>query len=155
MIIPKHVAENLPRLRRFANSIRGLYGFPVFLVGSALSGSNPSPRDWDLRLILPNEEFTRHFGDYEKWSHEGTSGLWTDIRWKWSDECVKLSKQGWRECGLNIDFQIYPQDFADLMFPLHSFPRMQVDSRIMKTATKTTPQVDKYNPSSSIVGVRS
>ena len=127
--IPRHVEENLSSLQRFANKTRGLYGFPIYLVGSALSGSNSNPRDWDIRLILPNDEFDRHFGDHNKWMWEGTSGQWTEIRWKWSDACVKLSKQGYYECRLNIDFQIYPEEYADTVYPESSFPRMQIDTR--------------------------
>jgi hypothetical protein len=128
-MMPKHVEENLGRLQRYANNLRGYFGTPVYLVGSALNGTNPNPRDWDVRIILPDEDFERHFGDVDAWCHEGTSGQWTEIRWRWSDACVRGSKQGWRECALNIDFQIYPESYADIIYPEGSFPRIKLDTR--------------------------
>lgn len=123
---PEHVKAKLVVLRRWANALRGYYGVPVYLCGSALSGSNPNPRDWDIRLTLSEEQWRKRFGDPWKWEEEGGSGKWTDIRWKWSDECVKNSEQGYRRTGLNIDFQIYPAAHARQY--AHR-PKLRLDTR--------------------------
>lgn len=126
--IPPHVKDHLFHFRRWANALRGYYGVPVYLVGSALSGNNAKPRDWDIRIELSDEDFARRFGDPQAWETEGGTGKWTDIRWRWSDECVKRTKDGWRMTGLNIDFQIYPRSHVKLMYP-RSLPRLRLDTR--------------------------
>jgi hypothetical protein len=129
-MIPKHVTDNLGVLQKFANNLRGYFGAPVYLVGSALSGKTAEPRDWDIRIILEDEDFDRHFGDPQQWNREGITGEWTELRWRWSDACTRASKQGWRECGLNIDFQIYPRFYADAQYPEgKGFPRLKIDTR--------------------------
>lgn len=125
--IPKHVQDNLNRLRRWANTLRQLYpDTPIYLVGSALSGSNPNPRDWDIRIIVPDEEFVIRFGNVEEWEIEGATGEWTDIRWKWADECIKRVKSGWGATGLNIDFQIYPESHTKRVYP-DDLPKLRLD----------------------------
>lgn len=126
--IPDHVQNRLKALRRWANGLRGYYGAPIYLVGSALSGSNPSPRDWDVRVTLADQDFARRFGDVEKWEDEGGTGKWTTIRWRWSDECVKNSKQGSAHTGLNIDFQIYPRPHVRRFYRAN-LPRLKLDTR--------------------------
>lgn len=126
--IPKHVKQELGLLNRYANGLRGLYGVPIYLVGSALSGTNKNPRDWDIRIILPDDDFTIKFGDVNQWKQEGVTGLWTKLRWNWSDTCVKLSKDGYKQCGLNIDCQIYPQSHSDAVYP-KSLPKLKIDTR--------------------------
>jgi hypothetical protein len=126
--IPEHVKKNLGRLHRWANGIYGLYGVPVYLVGSALSDSNPDPRDWDVRITLPDKEFAVRFGDPQAWVTEGATGIWTRVRWHWADECVKRAKSGWYACRLNIDFQIYPRSHVRRIYPA-SFPRLRIDTR--------------------------
>jgi hypothetical protein len=96
------------QLHSFANGTRGLYGLPVYLCGSALKWGMAEPRDWDIRLQMPDAEFLRRFGDPKDWASEGHTGKWTAVRWRWSDECVKQAAVGSRHTGLNIDFQIYP-----------------------------------------------
>lgn len=70
---------------------------------------NVHPRDWDLRIEMPDEDFTRRFSSAMEWITEGGTGQWTIIRWTWSDECVKRTKDAWAATGLNVDFQIYPK----------------------------------------------
>ena len=115
----------------WANSIRGLYGQPVFLVGSQITGKE-NPRDIDVVCAIPDDEFTIRFGDVNEWCQEGVTGLWTEIRWKWSDECIKRWKEGSLECGqgYNIDFKI--QLFCQFkgFGHIHKlFPPVKLDTR--------------------------
>lgn len=126
--IPDHVKNNLISLRKFANELSAIYDAPVYLVGSALSGNNPTPRDWDIRIILKDKEFEKRFGNVEKWEIEGRLGTWTHIRWNWSDECVARSKRGWEISHLNIDFQIYPKHYSDNKYS-KSLPKLQINTR--------------------------
>jgi len=126
--VPEHVKKHLFGLRKLGNGLRGLYGVPVFLVGSALNGTNPKPRDWDIRIMLSDAEFKRRFGiTAHEWSNEGLTGKWTEGRWRWSDECVKQTKAAWRDTGLNIDLQIYPRWYADRHY--RTYPRLRIDTR--------------------------
>lgn len=112
---PEHLRRNRDRLRlmrRRAREIARFYCVPVWLCGSALLDCNAKPRDWDIRLTLPDDDFARRYGDPEKWEREGSTGEWTDVRWRWSNDCVKRSKQESLALGLNIDLQIYPASHA-------------------------------------------
>lgn len=109
--LPRHLQDNpkrLNKLRRFANEMANFYRTPVYLCGSAMIDFNCEPRDWDIRIEMGHRDFKRRFGDPWQWMTEGGTGNWTQLRWKWSDECVKRTKDGWGRTGLNIDFQIYP-----------------------------------------------
>jgi hypothetical protein len=123
--IPVHVQEELSVLKRWANRLAGHYGAHVYLVGSALEGDNPKPRDWDIRINMSDEDFAVRFGDVDTWTTEGGTGEWTDVRWRWSRECTKTTKDGWHSCGLNIDFQIYPLSHVERVYP---FERLQLDT---------------------------
>lgn len=125
--LPKHVIDNLPRLVRWANIQRAYYGFPVYLVGSALSGSNPLPRDWDIRITLTNKAFSIRFGDPQQWEYEA-GGDWTQVRWRWADECTRATKSAWAWTRLNVDFQIYPALHVKKLYP-STLPRLRLDSR--------------------------
>jgi hypothetical protein len=115
--LPKHLQTKtapvyLWLLRRWANGLRGHYGVPVYLCGSALNPENPSPRDWDVRLRLPDGQWPVRFGGTAaEWIEQGSSGDWGPVRWRWSDECVKKTKEGWKATHLNIDFQLYPASY--------------------------------------------
>lgn len=107
--LPLHVKEQLPILRIYAEVLEKTFNVPIYLVGSALRYGNIFPRDWDIRARLTNIAFTERYGDYKLWYKETKLGLeYTEPIIKWSDECVKLTKQGWEITQLNIDFQIVP-----------------------------------------------
>jgi hypothetical protein len=95
-------------LRRYANIISGKFALPVYLVGSALTKEDP--RDYDLRVKIPNKEFEkRYFCDSaEQWMLRFQSGLYDESNWLWAKDNVKITKRGWTFCRLNIDFQAYP-----------------------------------------------
>ena len=129
--LPEHLRTKAGRirlraLRRLGNRIAAFYGVPVYLCGSALLDFNASPRDWDIRATLPDAEFKRRFGDWKAWDTEGQTGKYTEIRWRWSDRCVKDSKDGYNVTGLNIDCQIYPASHAQ---HYRKRPRLRIDSR--------------------------
>lgn len=126
---PRHLQENHGRrwlFIRWANFIRGLYGVPIYLVGSALQEYNSDPRDWDIRIRLSNEAFRIRFGDPDDWTAQGGTGLWTRVRWRWADECVKRTKNAWRHIHENVDFQIYPPAYWRTFAGL---PRLRLDTR--------------------------
>lgn len=127
--LPRHMTRGSAwfSLYRFANSLRGLYGQPVYLCGSALRPDNPDPRDYDIRIMLPDEQFRARYGDPRKWEDEGAIGNWTRVRWRWSDDCSKQSKRGWAETRLNVDVQVYPASHARNLY--QNKRRIRIDTR--------------------------
>jgi hypothetical protein len=129
--VPRYVSpvvrERWAALQRLGNGLRGLYGAPVFLCGSALDRNNDDPRDIDVRIMLSDAEFRRRYGDPIKWMTEGGTGRWTTVRWRWSDDCTKQSRKAWRETKLNIDIQVYPQFHADTLYAKKR--RVRLDTR--------------------------
>jgi hypothetical protein len=113
-------------LQRWANGVRGLYGVPVWLVGSALRDDNADPRDWDIRLRLSDAAFRARYGPPLAWVAQGTSGLWERTRWRWSDDCTKMSREGAVYTRLNIDFQVYPRAYWERFV---GEGRMRLDTR--------------------------
>jgi len=118
--------ERLKRLRAFANALRGRYGVPIYLCGSALLDVNEEPRDWDMRAALDEADFARFYGDANQWEQDGRTGAWTSVRWKWSDDMVKQSRDGYRRTLMNIDFQVYPAKHAAAY---KNLPRFRLDTR--------------------------
>lgn len=84
----------------------------MWLVGSALKDGNAKPRDWDIRIVLSEQAFARRFGDSDIWQEEAVTGRWTDVRWRWSNECIKQGVWASGYSGLNVDFQIFPATVA-------------------------------------------
>jgi len=124
---PPHVLANLPRLRAYANGLAAFYGHPVHLVGSALAACNEQPRDWDVRITIPDEEFERRYGHYADWVKEAALGTYTRVRWSWAEDCKKKTQDGWRDTGLYIDFQVY----CEMHVLAHSYnrrPRFRLDT---------------------------
>lgn len=120
-------------LVRWANEIRGFYGHSVYLVGSQVRGTE-KPRDIDVCCILPDDEFEMRYGDVDQWIEEGESGMWTDIRWNWSDDVIKKWKHGMEYCNrskqgfkYNIDFKVIPQKHHDECYK--GDERLKLDSR--------------------------
>jgi hypothetical protein len=125
--LPSHVNEVIAaKMTRWANRMRGRYGAPVYLCGSALREDNPDPRDWDFRITLPDEDFARRFGPAIEWDSEGKTGDWGRTRFRWSDQCVKDTKDAWAWIHVNADVQIYPQSYVDTYHA--DSPRVRVDS---------------------------
>lgn len=131
--LPSHLKSNPELLRNFrsqANGLRGLYGEPVYLVGSALLEPNTKPRDWDIRIELPDDVFSVKYGNIDDWITEGENGNWSQVRWRWSDDCVKQSRKISAALGLNVDFQVYPIGYAKMFY--WKQPRARLDTRSRK-----------------------
>jgi hypothetical protein len=107
--------------------MRARFGHPVYLCGSALRDDNREPRDWDIRIILPDAAFARRYGSVAAWRREGETGCWTDVRHRWSKECTRYARNGVRCTGLNIDLQVYPASYARDTFG--ALPRLRLDDR--------------------------
>lgn len=116
----------LGRLRAWADGIAGFYGAPVYLVGSALQDHNEHPRDWDIRVEMPDDDFSARFGSVEAWTTEAVTGQWGECRWRWSAECVKRTRDAWRWAMVNVDFQIYPLTHAERAYG--KMPKLRLDS---------------------------
>ncbi len=126
---PEHLAnrrELLHHLRRWANIVYAQYGAPVYLCGSALRTDNENPRDWDIRVRLPSKVFTVRYGSPDEWWQEGQTGFWTQIRWRWVDDCRKQSERGAHYTGLNIDFEVLPPAFWRRY---KNEPKLRIDTR--------------------------
>ncbi len=99
-------------LECWANQVAARYGFPVYIVGSALTDADP--RDVDIVCILPDEHFANRFGpaDPDGWVTEYMKV--GDTQRRWAREVAKFS----RECtiihrAINVDFKVQPQMVAD------------------------------------------
>lgn len=127
---PTHLADRpelLAKLRREANGLSGLYGCAVYLCGSALRDDNTDPRDWDIRLELPDPDFERRYGPVAEWEEQGASGEWGRTRGRWADDCLKQSRLSSRGTRLNIDCQIYPLSHCDGLYA--DRPKLRLDTR--------------------------
>ncbi len=124
---PKRWPSRWSRLYKEGNGLAGLYGAPVYLVGSALNDANAEPRDWDVRITLSDRSFAARYGSVEQWIREGETGNWTSVRWCWSADCVKQAKHMAGNTRLNIDFQVYPQSYVAKRFDQQ--PRLRLDTR--------------------------
>lgn len=124
---PLHATKDFrKRLRGDATDLAAFYRGPVYLVGSALLDSNAQPRDWDVRITIPNAEFQRRYGDPNRWVEEGHTGQWTKVRWRWSDDCVKQSQRLSGHLQVLVDVQVYPQSFEGIFT---GKPRLRLDRR--------------------------
>ena len=94
-------------LVKWANQIQEFYGYNVMLVGSQITGSE-SPRDVDIVCAIPDREFELRYGSVNDWVEQGKTGLWTEIRWKWANDCIKKSSDIIKSTGIQIDFKVQP-----------------------------------------------
>jgi hypothetical protein len=94
------------RLVRWANYMRGYYGFPIYLVGSALNKT--MPRDIDVCCIIPDDLFCKryHIDNIEQHVSKKISGIWNNSHWRWSDDIIKKTYHGWDFTHMNIDFKV-------------------------------------------------
>lgn len=91
----------------YAHALYVTFGEVPYLVGSAIYGKEW--RDVDVRLLLPDEEFTRRFG--EDWAKGLSWG------YAWEMTCWAFALLGRELTGLPIDFQIQPVTWANAKFP--------------------------------------
>lgn len=134
MDCPAHLVDThqLFLLRRVANWAAGFFGGPVYLTGGALREGNSDPRDWDLRCIIPDKAFVARWkprdGRYaERWAGERQTGSFSRETWAWCDDMRHHSETYTRNTDARIDFQVYPESYAEEQFP--DFPRFRLDTR--------------------------
>jgi len=101
-------ADDLPEhLIGWANQMAARFGRPVFLVGSALT--SPRPRDYDVRIVLSNDEFSARYG-LELEAYEAS--LWLPLRFPqlmtYFNDMAKLAGHAAGASRLNVDFQVQP-----------------------------------------------
>jgi hypothetical protein len=102
---PLMVGTGMPastRMNGFGQYIYDAYGHIPYHVGSSLRGKEW--RDVDIRLILPDDEFSAMFPGYAR-AHQ--------IDARWSLICEALSELGAFYTHLPIDFQIQSQKTAN------------------------------------------
>lgn len=101
-------------------------GGALYLVGSALTCN--TPRDLDVRLILPDAVFEKRYGcTVSQWEEEGQTGQWTKARMAWSDECVTLTHRACRSTERLVDFQVYPETHQERRY--EGLPRRLLTGR--------------------------
>lgn len=100
------------RARPWANQMAARFGHPVYLVGSAIDAEE-RPRDVDVVVILPNEEFEARYGhtpyDFIRAAIE--PGL-EEYRALWNRDMAKLSSNASRELDCNIDLKVQSETEA-------------------------------------------
>jgi len=136
-------AERLPQyMIGWANQMAARFGRPVFLVGSALR--LPDPRDYDVRIVLSDDEFRDRYGD----PHEYEAGTWLPHRFpsmlRYYADMAKLTQQAVAAIRLNIDFQVHPRRFA---YGYREQPRRRLDQ--LGDAVQELPWETQKAPSSS------
>jgi hypothetical protein len=93
-------------LQPWANQMASRFGRPVYLVGSALR--LPEPRDYDIRIVVTDEEFTARYGDPYAWAE----ALWwpsrNDGSLRYAADMGDLSREASLALSRNIDFQVQP-----------------------------------------------
>ena len=120
------------RLRREANQIAMLYGgCPVYLVGGALTDSNP--RDLDVVVILPDELFVATYGDDEdsrvppkmrreawfrgrvcQFSCDGFAVEPGPLWRRWARDMAKWNARLTRSIHRRVDFKTQPATLAEI-----------------------------------------
>lgn len=94
-------------LTKFGVIVRDYFGHVPYQVGSSLD--TKAWRDVDVRLILPDDEFTERFGDIFRSSE-------TDP--KLAAITLAFAALGKEMTGLPIDFQIQPESHANKLYPV-------------------------------------
>lgn len=93
-------------LAGWANQIAARYGHPVYLVGSALEKEHP--RDVDIVVVLPDDEFTNRFDRPDHCWRLGSESAQTEGAKRLFAEIAKVARQcaQYHQC-INVDFKIY------------------------------------------------
>lgn len=99
----------------WANQMYARFGHPVYLVGSCLR-SEAKPRDIDVSIIIPDDEFRGRYGDPEQWEFDTWEPEWREARQRWALDMGKLASYVSRHYHVNIDLKVIPQSYADKFF---------------------------------------
>src|SRR5262249_45697724 len=88
-------------LQKFGVIVADYFGHTPYQVGSSLRTKDW--RDVDVRLILPDDEFTARFGKVQN----------AEVNVKLAAVTLAFSALGQQMTGLPVDFQIQPQGHAN------------------------------------------
>ena len=88
-------------LHKFGMIIQDYFGHTAYHVGSSVSSKEW--RDVDVRLMLPDDEFERLFGEIRG----------TEVNAKLAAVTLAFCALGKEMTGLPVDFQIQPQSWAN------------------------------------------
>lgn len=91
-------------LAKFGIIVRDFFGHTAYHVGSSLASKNW--RDVDVRLILPDDEFTAMFGKVRNTANKKLAAL-----------TLAFSALGKQMTGLPVDFQIQFESWANDHYP--------------------------------------
>jgi hypothetical protein len=123
------------KLRRYANMLAAYYRSPIYLTGSALD-PKATPRDWDLRIVMPDPLFKEFFGissaDYYDQLQHATQ---SPEAWKVSQEEAKRNAEGKYQTNMRIDFQIQPESYVEKVHSEHD--KIRLDTRPGEPSTPT------------------
>lgn len=86
------------------------YGYPVYLIGSAIHDENA--RDYDILVILPDESFEARYGSVARWRVDRWNNDAGEVTKKWSADVGKLADHVSRCIHKNVDFKVYPESYA-------------------------------------------
>ena len=103
-------------LGKFGTIITDYFGHVAYHVGSSLDRKDW--RDVDVRLILPDDEFTELFGTNQS----------STTNQKLSAVTLAFAALGKEMTGLPIDFQIQPQSWANEHYPFKRSALIEVSS---------------------------
>jgi hypothetical protein len=95
-------------LKDWANEIAKRYDSPVYLVGSALTKSNP--RDVDVAVILKDSDFFKRFGCNWVEAVEKVGTRWV----KWNDEMIQIFHE-FNIPDINLDFKVESVSWSELL----------------------------------------
>lgn len=102
---------------REANKLAAFFGHPCYLVGSQLTSE--TPRDIDLVVIIPDNEFVLRYinqrevightdlGKCQQWGYRFKSGLFDESNWQWAADVSHKSLQSMKRTSMNIDLKVY------------------------------------------------
>lgn len=102
-------------LTKFGVILRDYFGHVPYHVGSSLKSKDW--RDVDVRLILPDDEFTERFGSNQS----------SETNPKLAAITLAFCALGEKMTGLPIDFQIQPQTWANDHYPSWRSALVEVD----------------------------
>ena len=118
-------------LQKFGSIVRDYFGHVAYHVGSSLDRKDW--RDVDVRLILPDDEFTARFGTNQS----------STANPKLAAVTLAFAALGSDMTGLPIDFQIQPQSWANEHYPFRRSALIEVDARHFAGETKTSNEEDR------------
>jgi hypothetical protein len=113
------------KLNGWADQIACRFGYPVYVVGSALTKENP--RDIDIVVMLPVEDFISRYGSINEWLRD-TWVEWGETRQRWAVDVAKISRDATKALSLNIDFKIQPMNIA--LQENAGKPKLRIDNLI-------------------------